>query len=194
MVSTENNAVVQTVEVGCDGPRALLADGDGEVWVFCTGKTVYSDDFSAILEQTSGEVVVLDGRTGAVVARIALDAQLGTPSLGQDAAFSAARDEAYAVVGSAVLRFDTETNALAGRLEIAGADASAIGAVAYDDATDRLFLGRLSASAPYSGDGFVSVHDRSGAEVGRAGAGVIPGSIAFARDVPAAVAAARAAE
>lgn len=177
VISTENNTVVQLIEVGCDGPRALLADDDGEVWVFCTGYTRYDADFN-VISRTNGQAVVLDGATGAVVTRIALDAQLGTSALGQDAAFSALNDEMYAVVGSGLARFDTRANALVGRVEIGGAD---IGAVAYDDATDRLYLGRLAAAPanPFAADGFVSVHDRSGAETARYAAGVIPGAIAF---------------
>lgn len=176
VISTVNNAVVQTIDVGCDGPRALIADGDGEVWVFCTGYTRYNADFSAILSQTNGEAVVLNGASGTVVARIPLGAQLGTSALGQDAAFSARNDEAYAVVGAGLARFDTRANTLAGRVEIGGAG---IGAVAYDDATDRLYLGRLAATNPFSADGALTVHDRSGMEVARYAAGVIPGAIAF---------------
>ena len=175
VVSTVNNAVVQTVDVGCDGPRALLVDGESEVWVFCTGRTVYDANFN-VVSRTNGEAVVLDGGSGAVVARIPLATQLGTSALGQDAAFSARNGEAYAVVGTGLTRFDTRTNALAGRIEIGGAD---IGAVAYDDASDRLYLGRLDAASPFSADGDVTVHDRTGAEVGRYAAGVIPGSVAF---------------
>ncbi|HEX8385274.1 MAG TPA: hypothetical protein VF576_03765 [Rubricoccaceae bacterium] len=178
VISAENNTVVQIIEVGCDGPRALLADDDGEVWVFCTGRTIYDAEFN-VVGRTNGQAVVLDGATGAIVTRIALDAQLGTSALGQDAAFSAANDEAYAVVGSGLVRFDTDTNTLAGRIEIGGAD---IGAVAYDDATDRLYLGRLDPTSPYAADGFVSVHDRAGVEVSRFAAGVIPGGIAFWAD------------
>ena len=175
VISTLTNTVVQTVDVGCDGPRALLADGDGEVWAFCTGRTIYDADFN-VVGRTNGEVVVLNGTSGQIVTRIPLTAQLGTSALGQDAAFSAATDEAYAVVGAGLLRFDTSTNTLAGRIEVAGTD---IAAVAYDDATDRLYLGRLAATSPYSADGFVSVHDRAGIEVARFAAGVIPGAIAF---------------
>jgi hypothetical protein len=175
VISAENNTVVQSIEVGCDGPRALLADSDGEVWVFCTGQTLYDADFN-VIGRTNGQAVVLDGASGTIVARIALDAQLGTSALGQDAAFSAANDEAYAVVGAGLVRFDTETNTLSGRVGVGGAD---ISAVAYDDATDRLYLGRLDPARPFAADGFVSVHDRAGTEVGRYVAGVIPGAIAF---------------
>jgi hypothetical protein len=175
VVSATTLQPIATIDVGCDGPRALLADGDGEVWVFCTGKTVYDADFT-VVERTNGEAVVLNGASGAVVARIPLDAQLGASSLGADAAYSAAREEAWAVVGGAVVRFDTRANARAGTVPIGGAP---IGAVAYDDTSDQLYLGRLDPTSGFSADGFVSVHDRAGAELRRFPAGVIPGAIAF---------------
>ncbi|HEX9950740.1 MAG TPA: hypothetical protein VGB53_03155 [Rubricoccaceae bacterium] len=175
VISALNNTVVQTIEVGCDGPRALLADGDGDVWAFCTGFTEYDADFN-VVRRTNGQAVVIDGASGQVVARVTLDAQLGTGALGQDAAFSVRNAEMFVAVGTEVLRFDTRTNVLAGRIAVGGAD---IAAVAYDDASDRLFLGRLNSANPYSADGVVTAHDRAGAEVARYAAGVIPGAIAF---------------
>lgn len=177
VVSAVNDTRVETIDLGCDNPRAALADGDGEVWVVCNGRTTYNDDFTEIISQTNGEVVVLDGSSGDVVARFPLEAQAGTSALGQDAAFSPLREEVYVVLGTSVLRFDTDANALSATIEIGG-DAP-IGAVAYDDSADRLYVGRLDADAPFSADGFVTVHDRTGAEVARFGAGVIPSSVAF---------------
>ena len=175
VISALNNTVVQTVDVACDGPRALLVDGENEVWAFCTGYTEYDADFN-VVSRTNGEAVVIDGASGRIVARIPLDAQLGTSALGQDAAFSARNGEAYVAVGAGLARFDTRTNTLSGRIEIGGSD---IGAVAYDDDSDRLFLGRLAETNPFAADGFVSVHDRTGAQTARYAAGVIPGAIAF---------------
>ena len=178
VLSAVNDAVFQTIDVGCDGPRALLVDDDDEVWVVCTGRVIYDDAFN-VVGQTNGEVVVLDGHTGTVVTRMALDAGVGTGSLGQDAAISHARDEVYVVVGQTLRRFDTRANVASGKIDVPGAPVSA---VAYDDASDRLYLGRLNEANPYAGDGHVTVHDRSGAEVGRFEAGVIPSAIAFATD------------
>ena len=175
VLSAVNNQTVETIDVGCDGPRAALADGDGEVWIVCTGRTSYDADFN-VVGQTNGEVVVLDGSTGAVVTRIALDAQVGSGALGQDAAISLGRDELYVVVGQTLRRFDTRANAANGQIEVAGAPVSA---VAYDDDTDRLYLGRLNADSPYAADGTVTVHTRDGAEVARFGAGVLPSAVAF---------------
>ncbi|HEX8298844.1 MAG TPA: hypothetical protein VF594_06745, partial [Rubricoccaceae bacterium] len=175
VISALNNTVAQTIEVGCDGPRALLADGDGDVWAFCTGFTEYDADFN-VVRRTNGQAVVIDGASGQIVARVTLDAQLGTGALGQDAAFSARNAEMFVTVGTDVLRFNTQANALAGRIAVGGAE---IAAVAYDDTSDRLLLGRLNAANPYSADGVVTAHDRTGVEVARYAAGVIPGAIAF---------------
>lgn len=157
----------------CVGPRALAADNEGEVWVFCTGRF----DFSTGAVAANGEVVVLNGSTAAVVARFPVEGTLGTSALGQDAAFSASRNEVFVAHAGGLLRFDTATNAPAGRLDMSGAE---ISAVAFDDATGRLVLGRMSATNPYAADGFVSFHDPStGAETGRFEAGVIPSAVAF---------------
>lgn len=162
----------QPVDV-CVGPRALLADNESEVWVFCTGRF----DFTTGTVEANGEVVVLNGATAAVVARFPVDGTLGTSALGQDAAFSASRNEAFVAHGGGLLRFNTATNTAAGRLDVPGAEVSA---VAFDDATGRLVLGRMNATNPYAADGFVTFHDpATGAETGRFGAGVIPSAVAF---------------
>ncbi len=175
VLSAVNNAVVETLDVGCDGARGALADGDGEVWIVCTGRTLFDADFH-VVGQTNGEIVVLDGDTGEVVTRIPLDAQVGNGTLGQDAVLSLDRDELYVVVGQTLRRFDTRTHAASGQIAVAGAP---ISAVAYDDDADRLYLGRLDADSPYAADGTVTVHTRDGAQVAQFDAGVIPGAVAF---------------
>jgi len=169
VVSAENGAVVEILDVGCDGPRELLADGDGEVWAFCTGRPAAAD-----APATDGQAVVLDGATGAVVARVALGAPLGTDGLGQDAAMG--DGEAYAVVGDGLARFDTESNALVGRVEVGG---GAVVSVAFDAAADRLYLGRPGADGA---GGAVTAHDRTGAELARYPAGVTPAALALEAD------------
>ena len=172
VIDAVNNVPIGNVDV-CTGPRALLVDDEGEVWVFCTGRS----DFTTGQVEVNGEVVVLDGGSGEVVARFPVDGMLGTSALGQDAAFSASRDEAFVAKGAGYLRFDTAENALVGTIAVPGA---ALSAVAVDDATGRLYLGRLDPDSPFAADGFVSIHDpATGVEMGRFAAGVIPGAIAF---------------
>lgn len=176
VIDAATNAVVQTVDAECDGPRALLADGDGEVWAFCTGKTVYDEEFN-VIERTNGAAVVLDGVTGAVRARIALDQQLGSAAFGQDADYDDERREAYAVrADGAILRFDTRTNALAATLTPALPAGHLVGAVGFDDVNDWLLVGAVAPD--FTSPGEVLVLDRAGAEVRRLPAGVIPSSFA----------------
>lgn len=176
VIDTATDAVVDTIDVGCDGPRYLLADAEEEVYVFCTGQTLYDDQYNPIGE-TDGAVRVLDGATGEIIARFDVDGRLGTEGPGQDAYYAPEAEEAYVVLdGHTVLRFDTAANAEAGRLgPLAGAP---IGAVAYDDVAGRLYVGHVP---DYTTSGTVTVHDRAGAEVDRFTAGIAPTYIAFRR-------------
>ncbi|MDX1531490.1 MAG: hypothetical protein R3362_08185, partial [Rhodothermales bacterium] len=80
VVDPAARTVARTLDLACDGPKTLATDAEGEVWVFCTGKTVYDEDFN-VIEQTNGGVVVLDGATGAEVTRFDLPGQLGAGSI-----------------------------------------------------------------------------------------------------------------
>ncbi|MDX1545425.1 MAG: hypothetical protein R3247_00465 [Rhodothermales bacterium] len=175
VIDVATDAATGTVDVGCDGPRHLEADREGELWVVCTGKTVYNDDFTEIIEQTHGAVVVLDGATGAGVARFALGAQAGAASFGQDLFYAPASGDLFAVQGTGLLVFDAATNTAAGRIDLAGE--APIGGVAYDAAAGRLYVARIP---DFTTAGFVTLHDRSGAEIGRFPAGVAPGHIVLA--------------
>ncbi len=157
----------------CDGPRALAVDDEGDLWVVCTGR----QDLTTGTAAAPGEVLVLDGQTADVLARFPAPGLLGTSALGTDAAFSRTRDELFVAAPGGLLRFDTAANAAAGRIDVPGAE---ISAVAVDDATGRLFLGRTDPTNPYAADGSVTIHDAdTGAETGRFGAGVLPSAIAF---------------
>ncbi len=175
VIDTQTREVVDVIEVECDGPRFLAADAEGDVFVFCTGKTIYDDAFNAVGE-TDGAVRVLDGASGEITVRIAVDGRLGTVGPGQDA-FYAADEHAVFVVRDerSVLVFDTRTNS---RLETIGPfEGQPISSVAFDDHSGRLYLGR---SNGFSQAGEVSVHDRAGGEeLDRFTAGVVPTFIAF---------------
>ncbi len=169
VLDVETDEVAERIDVGCVAPRFVLADGDGEVWVFCAGSP--EDD---------GAVVVLDAASGDEVARLDVGGRIETAGPGQDAFFAADAREMYVVKnGSAVLRFDTAANALLDQLDLGGAP---IGAVAYDARTERLYVGRADPDNPYTSAGTVTIHDRAGAEVGRFAAGVLPSHIALVAD------------
>ncbi|GIV58631.1 MAG: hypothetical protein KatS3mg042_1544 [Rhodothermaceae bacterium] len=174
VIDTATDAVVETRDVGCDGPRFVAVDAEEEVWVFCTGKTVYNDDFTQIIEQTNGAVVVYDGASGQEVARLPLDVQIGGGSLGQDVYYDPITEQAFALAGTTVLVFDTDANAQSGTIALAG-DTPA-GGLAYDGAARRLYVGRVPG---FVESGFVTIHDDTGAEVGRFDAGVAPAAVAL---------------
>ena len=181
VIDTRDNVVVETLEDVCVGPRTLLADGELDVWVICTG----TSDFNTGEVVDGGAVVVLDGETGDIRTRFTYEEILGSATLGVDGAYASSandsRREVYVIADGAVLRFDARENTFNARIEVAGAP---VGAVAYDRLGDRLYLGRPDADNPYSEDGFVSVHDRSGIEVGRFGAGIAPAAFAFVSEEP----------
>ena len=174
VIDVSTDEVIDTIDLECDGPRMLEVDGQGDVWVFCNGNTVYNDDFTEIIEQTNGQVLVLGGHSGAVLARFELDAQIGAASAGQDAFYDAITDRAFVVQGSSVLVFNTTTNTQLESIEISGDEP--IGGVAYDADGDRLYLARITG---FTTAGFVSVHDLSGMEVDRFDAGIAPTTIAL---------------
>lgn len=171
-IATDN--LLETIDVACDGPRTLEVDYDEELWVFCTGNTGYNDDFSEIISETNGQVVILDGATGAEMHRIMLDAQIGAASGGQDVFYDLTTREAYVIQGNNILVFDTRTNTQLDSIAIPGDEA--IGAVTYDAGSDAFYLGRITG---FTTAGFVSIHDRTGTETARFTTGVAPASIAL---------------
>lgn len=174
IVDVAAREVIDTIDVECDGPRFLEADGDGDVFIFCTGKTIYDEDFNPIGE-TEGAVRVVDGETGEIIARIAVDGRIGTVGPGQDAFFAPDEKAVFVVKDEqSVLVFDAETNAF--KEQIGPFTGQALSAVAYDSRSDRLYLGR---SRGFTQAGEVSIHDRSGKEIDRFTTGVVPTFITF---------------
>lgn len=174
VIDISTDSVAETMQTGCDGPRFLEVDKESELWVFCNGKTVYNDDFSEIIEQTNGEVVIFASESGEEVARIELDAQPGTSALGQDAWYDTATNRMFFIEGASILVFDATANELAETIEIPGEEE--IGAVAYHADTDVLYVARITG---FTTAGFVSIHDMMGTEIDRFDAGVAPAFIAF---------------
>lgn len=175
VIDMATRTVSQTLDIGCDGPRNLSADGDGDVWVFCTGKTIYDEDFN-IIGQTNGAAVVLNGATGSEIDRTDLDAQLGGVggAIGQDAFMVAGRNEAWAVKGAQLLRFDTATNMLVETITPQIPANHFIGAVGYDEVNDRLLIGAV---LDYVSAGTVVIANRAGAEVASFTAGIAPTTV-----------------
>lgn len=172
VIDLATNVVIDTVDVDCDGPRFLLADSDGDVFVFCTGQTLYDDEFNVVGE-TDGAVRVLDGSSGEILERIVVEGRIGTEGPGQDAFHAAETDRIYAVKDqSTVMVFDTESNARV--TDIGPFDGDPIGAVAFDEQRELLYLGR---AAGFVEAGSVSIHSVDGDQMGEAAAGIAPSFI-----------------
>lgn len=170
-IDTATDTLLDLLDVGCGGPRSLAVDAEDEVWVVCTGSDFYDTDFN-LVGQTNGQVVVLDGATGAEVDRIAFPYQLGDISkVGQDLFYAPHVQEAYvwAAGPNQVLRFDTRTNTLVDSLQIDSPDTPS--ALAYDGTAERLYVGHTTS---FTTAGYVTIHDRTGTEVGRFEAGIAP--------------------
>ncbi len=174
IINLTTGAVSATLDVGCDGPRGLMADGDGEIWAFCTGQTLFDPVTFEIIGQTNGAAVVLDGATGSEMARLEMDAQHGGGAIGQDAFLVAGRNEIWAVKGIELLQYDTTTNTLVETITPDIPAGQIIASVGYDEVNDRLLIGTF---ADYASAGTVVMADRSGSEVGSFTAGIAPATI-----------------
>lgn len=173
VIDVAADTLVATFDAGCDGPRFVFPD-DTQLHVFCTGQTLYDENFNVIGE-TNGAVRVLDRETGQIVKRIDLDGRISTPGPGQDATLDTRESTIYFVLdGRTVVRFDTARDEVAGR--IGPLEGALIGAVAADPLGDRLYVGRVPG---FTERGSVTIFDGDGNEVGSFAAGVAPAYIAF---------------
>jgi hypothetical protein len=177
VINTADEEVSRIIDVECDGPRTLVVDREVELWVMCTGETIFDDQFNVIGE-TPGEIVLLDGVTGLEVTRFPLTSRIATAGPGQDAFYSEEEQELYVVLDEdKVLRINTGANAIADTF--GPLDGAPIGAVAYDADSDLLYLGRVPG---FSSSGTVTVHDRAGVQVDSHPAGVAPSYLALIRE------------
>ena len=171
VINTTSNTVVKTIDV-CEGPRTVLVDRQEDVWVFCTGRTMYDENFVET-GKTNGGLRIIDSNTLEVVEAIALDGQFEAASFGQDAFYSDQLQSIFAVVNAAgILRINTETN-IPTFIPVSAA-AGPISAVAFQ--SDRLYVAHAPA---YDSPGTVTIHNLTGAQTGSFAAGIIPTYILF---------------
>lgn len=171
VVDPETLALTDTVSVECDEPRSLAVDQQDELLVFCSGSTIYDENFN-VVDRTDGAIRVLDPATTSITERIPLDTMLTSASEGQQVFYASQSDEAFAVLaGGSVLRFDASTNEVADQFSVAGPP---IGAIGYHASQERLYLGRVDSSDPYGAQGVVTAHHPDGGQVGSFSAGIAP--------------------
>jgi hypothetical protein len=168
--------VVAEHEIGCSGPRHLSKDAAGDIIVVCTGEVLYDDEFTVVGE-TAGSIIVFDPAAESVVFRVDVGSRLGADGPGQDAYMSAGTNALFVVSQTQeVLRFDATRREVTDTIgPVAGAR---IGAIGVDDASNRLYLGRITS---YTSAGNVTVHDLSGATLSSFQAGIAPTFIDFWR-------------
>ncbi len=180
VIDTQTDRVIETINLGCDGPRHLEVDQQGDLWAFCTGDTIYNSDFTEIIETTNGEAVVLNSQTGEILNRIELSHQVGASASGQDSYYSPASEEIFLIRSDSlmVLVFDTNTNMYKESITFSGTER--VGGLAYD-ATERLFyIGRFDSNfmVAFTEPGFVQIANRDDlSEVGRFTAGIGPAHV-----------------
>ncbi len=176
---------VTEVSIPCDGPRDLARRSatSTELVVVCTGKTVYNDDFSAILAQTPGKVVFLESGAGSatVVQVLDLDVQAGNANGSRAIHVSERTSELFVTLSDGSIQVvDLATRSLGGRVVPADDPAvTGVAGVAYNADTDALYVGRLarSGSGPfpdYTVSGQVHVLGRDGSIRGRWTVGPAP--------------------
>ena len=173
---------VTTVEVACDGPRDVHAVAGGEVAVVCQGKTVYNDDFSEVLEQTTGRVLFLDAETLALQAAVAFDGQVGSSGGGEASATSPEHLMVLDGAANRIRRVSLSTRQEISSWELS-ADGSYVGLSGIEHVGDRWYVGRMARAAggafpDFTAAGAVAVLDESGNEVGLHVVGPAPTHIA----------------
>jgi YVTN family beta-propeller protein len=170
-------AVVQTLILACDGPRFVFFDREEEMWTVCTGKTMYDAEYN-VVGTTNGAVLVVDPASGQTQTRFDLEDMVSTAGPGQDAFYSEGAEMLFVIANSdRILRFDTAQNrSLATIGPIAGAP---LGAVAFDDVDQRLYVGRVPG---FTQAGRVTVMQPDGTVAGEFSVGVAPSHIEILHD------------
>lgn len=168
--------VVQTLDAQCDGPRYALPGNNDDLFVTCTGATMYDDDFQPI-GSTNGAVVRWNARDRSVSARIELDGQASTSDFGQDAYYDGETNRLFVVENATTIRIlDGTTLSEVGSFGPLSGDP--IGAVAFDNEIGRIYLTRVSG---FTTSGTVTVHRLDGTLERTVQVGIAPTSLQIVR-------------
>lgn len=169
VIDAVRHEVVETVDVGCDGPRFVLADDDLDVWVLCTGATMY-DGSGQVTGTTNGAIRIIDPETRSIVERIDLDGQIATAGPGQDAVLSLGLQQLFVVLETnRIVRFDTRSNDQIA--EFGPVEGAPIGAIGFEPINERVYLGHVPG---FTESGQVTIHNLQGDQVDSFTAGVAP--------------------
>lgn len=168
VIDTRTNEV-ETRTVPCDGPHDLFGGNGSDVIVACTGKTVYNEDFSEVVEQSNGSVLFYDASLQMMKGKIDLNVQLGSTNGTILGTYVDSTGELYLVDGATntIFRIDTGLRTIDRTVQLDfSADVTGISGIAYDELEKRLYVGRFpkSSAGPFpdfTASGTVEIYDRS---------------------------------
>ncbi|HAY36282.1 MAG TPA: hypothetical protein DCY57_04795 [Bacteroidetes bacterium] len=149
----------RSVDIGCDGPRDLFVISDTELAVVCTGKTVYNDEWTQVLEQTMGEVVFFDARSESVTGRVSLSQQASSTNGTQTGYYSKDTKEVFITLSSSeeIVVVSTEQRSVSSVIQVPETDGLiGLSGIAYDAGRDQLIIGRFPTSSGGSFPDFTS--------------------------------------
>jgi hypothetical protein len=168
VVDTNTDNVI-TRTVPCDGPRDIFNDDTAGLIVICSGKTVYSADFSEILEQTNGAILFFDSDLDMLENRIDLSFQPLSTNGTAAGTFVPSQAELYVIDGTAnsVTRVDTNSRLVTSQVQLSTSGGlTGISGIAYDEAQDNIYIGRfpVSSAGPFpdfTASGTVEIYTRT---------------------------------
>jgi len=167
VINGATDAVTTAIVVG-KGPSSIGVDGDGDIFVQCSG---YSD-FKNPANDTPGSVAVIDPSSNTVAASIPFPlATYGHPS----EITVSKNGYAYVSTSNGITKLDTKTNSITQSQFISS---FSVYSIAVDDATDNLYI---ADPKDYTQNGEVKIYDKNGSAIGSFGVGIIPGDFAFKR-------------
>lgn len=188
VINGSTNQVSGTIELGCDGPNEIFVDAQDELVIVCEGKVVYNEDFTEVIDQTPGQIVVVDPSAQTVKARLILETQAGSENGSQSAYYDASSEELYIIhsASGSIYRYLTDTNTLNATFLVPKADdLIGMAAIAYDGLNGLIYVAQLARGAggfpDFSASGAVLILDRSGRLVNRFTVGPSPSHIEFLR-------------
>ena len=172
----------EEIEAGCDGPRDLYAAS--ALMVVCSGKTVYTPDFSAVVETTPGQVVFINDQFD-IEHTLTLPGQAGSTNGTETAYYAEATGELFIILSASeqVVVIDAATRSIARTYDLSGHPTLVgLSGIAYDAGRGMLYVGRFpqSSAGPfpdYAAAGTVQVLDTSGEQIDAFPAGIAISSI-----------------
>lgn len=168
-------SVSHTLDVDCDGPRSLIADPEGDVFVFCTGQTLYDEQWEEV-GATDGAIRVIDSASLSIKHRISVEGRMMSAEFGQDAFLDEENGRIFALRRNSdetysALVINTTSDSV---VEVLGPFDGRIGAIAFDAVEDLLYIGRIDG---FTRSGGVTLYDLDGEPSRSFATGVAPTSI-----------------